>query len=182
MKLNQKQRKISFVTGIFLLGIVLGVLLGNVLFSRAIEPLYKVIRVSLAVEENLKARRLERKGDILGALAHQKNAVLFYSKKHINALTPSENGIDSMFAYLILGEIYPSDVGENNVEALERARLAYLLEKSGAVREAQLEWKAAAQLMGHNNVERVKSIIEYLKKNSDEDLMIEVENTYLGKE
>jgi hypothetical protein len=148
------------------------------------------IRISLASEEEFKATRAERKGDIFEALTHQWNAIIYSSPEYTQTFSPSNykdtDGLFSPFAYLILGEIIKTNdtnvIGKNRVEAIKRGYYAYLLEKSGSVAESEAEWKIAAELMGHNDIDKMKSTTRYLIKNRDESIMIEAENAVLGIE
>ncbi len=179
-----KLKKLLLTSGIFTLGVLSGFVLSSLLFSKSIPPRLHAVRVSLAGEENFRATREERNGNIEKALTHQRNAVTFSSPEYIATFDKyCDENLFSPFAYLLLDKVVASSGFDNaRNEALYRSSYAYLLEKNGAREAAEKEWKNAARLMGHNDIDKVKSMTEYLMKMRDEPSFIKAENTVLGVE
>ena len=82
----------------------------------------------------------------------------------------------------IIQESDPFGRGSELGESIERGRLAYLYEKKGLAEAALREWQKAAKLAGHDDIDKIKETIHYLKNNRDEDVLKKAEDSVIGVE
>tara|TARA_Y100000589_G_C26606463_1_gene408444 strand:+ start:263 stop:487 length:225 start_codon:yes stop_codon:yes gene_type:complete len=64
-------------------------------------------------------------------------------------------------------------------EGMDRGYLAYLLEKRGLQEQAEEEWKVAANLSGHADVERIKNLTHKIVESQDLEILIQAEKAVL---
>jgi hypothetical protein len=87
-------------------------------------------------------------------------------------------------SYVILNKVFksadPAGRGQRGVEAIHRGELALLMEKLEFNELAESEWKRAAKLHHNYDVEKMKSFVDYLRKNVDDELVKKAEDTLLG--
>lgn len=175
--------------GIFFAGIIVGVIGYNFLLTNLLSSHRKAIRTELTIEEEFRSTREERKGNYLNAMLHRWNAArlenpettLTFSSKHSN---DTDKDWFAPIGYVILNKMAinadPTDRAKRSIEGIHRANIALLMEKLGFHELAESEWTRAAKLYCDNNVETMKSSIEFLRKSIDDETLKKAEDAILG--
>ncbi|MDH3975363.1 MAG: hypothetical protein OEV42_13865 [Deltaproteobacteria bacterium] len=177
------------ILGTFFVGIIVGVIGYNFLLTNVLSSHRNMIRVQLAIEEEQRSTREERKGNNLNALLHRWNVarlenpetILTFSSKYSDE---SDKDWFAPISYVLLNKMTidadPMDRAKKSIEAIHRGNLALLMEKIGFNELAESEWEHAAKLDILNDVEKLKSRVEYLRKSVDDDLQKRAEDAVLG--
>ncbi len=97
-------------------------------------------------------------------LAHRKNVVDISSPDELRALNDTKATWKFGFPFAapileIIGDIPDRERALRIIKGINVAKLADTLDRLGMESEARLKWKEAAQLMGHNNIEKAKALI-----------------------
>jgi len=176
------------VIAILFCGIIIGIIESKFFIPKVLSSHRQIIRSEMIIEQEIKASREERKGNNLQALLHRWNAVSLYNPEATytfskNKSDESDTGWFASIAYIILADMSKSvdseGKGIKRAEGVQRGHLAFLMEKLGFKELGLSEWKKAANLQ-QVDVEKMKSIINYLRENVDDSLQKEAEDSVLG--
>jgi hypothetical protein len=148
------------------LGFVAGALSYGWLAARQLDALHGTVQVRFALEQEYRASRAERQGDLLAAWHHQRNVVEAQSDAWLHS-APAWGRLGPWFALdlAMLRRIQQatSREGRQRVEADVRGHLAWLLEAAGQPEQAAAEWERAAHLARSGSVSQLRERIAYLR-------------------
>ncbi|MGZ3524233.1 MAG: hypothetical protein ACXU9L_05525 [Thermodesulfobacteriota bacterium] len=166
-------KKVLLYTISVVIGVAAGIIFMGLLSVRASQMYLEVFRSNIIAEQMRLAAQAHEKGDKYSELVHRSNIVTF---SQIGDLDPMENmkgtwSFSFPFTSLVLERIGAgSDKGEKLNKgkriayAIDLGRLAEAMENLGLNSEAIPLWKESAKLMGHNDVEKVRSFVSGLHK------------------
>jgi|GEM_PF-4289673 len=175
--------------GIFLLGLLAGVLATESLES-SLRPTYRrVIGTTLKAEEEFKAGRAARENRPVEAAFHRWVVVNIQSEEGFGVFRETAKNIDDKsldFPLALLGFKWmrsPENVrrGEKIVQGQDRAKLALALEGIGQRDEAEKQWKEALVLQPGRTLEGVKESARKLLEMERTDLHRQAEDAVLDR-
>lgn len=170
---------------IFAAGFLIGVTLTSYLSMLASKSFVNIIRINYQTEQHLLAIKAKKNLDMKKAIVHYRNLVEASSNPGLYCFNEKRGlwSIDLPFTVFIMGDIAKTAPasGTEKVEAINRALLADVLEKSGDIDAANSEVKKSAKLMGFNadkEVQRLKSSVNNFLLSEEELFKIESQYTY----
>ena len=145
----------------------------------------QVVQMQFAIEQELRASRAERRGDLLAALHHRWNVVEAKSSAWMRQFETWERPAPWFpFQFLTLRKIYeqadPEGKGHEALEGIARGELARLLEVNGQPERAAHQWSAAAQLARQPDLRRMRELIASLHEQEATPAQLEAEEAVLG--
>jgi len=162
-----------------MVGLAVGIIFMGFLSVRASRIYLEVFRSSIIAEQTRLAAQAYEKGDRYSELVHRSNIVTFSQMGNLDTIEDMKGtwAFSFPFTSLILERIGAgSEKGKKMVYAIDLGRLAEAMENVGLTGEAIPLWKESAKLMGHNDVDRVKSSVSGLHKIESESLLQEPKN------
>jgi hypothetical protein len=166
-------------------GFIAGALVYGWFAAHTLDMRNQMVQTQFAVEQEFRAVRAERQGDLLGALHAQWSTVEARSAEwlHTNFETPPPW---FAFAFITLERIErstdPEGKGRRADQGLARGHLAYLLDANGYKTRAAEQWQVAAKLAGVKDSEKIQKLIATLRAQQDSELHRQVEQQFLGPE
>lgn len=166
-------KKIVICSLTFLAGIIIGVLIMGLLSMRASKMYLEVFRINYEHEQEMLAARARRDGALHWELAHRKNVVDVSLPNELLAFKDTAATWEFTFPFATpilerIRNIPEKDRAYQINKGVKLARLADTLERIGLRAEAVSTWKEAAKLMGHNDVEKARSLSKRLNQADDE--------------
>jgi len=156
---------------VFLGGFAAGAVSCGFVAARQTRFQNELIQTHFQIEQELRASRAERSGDLLAALHHRWNSVEAHSGSWMNAI---ENwDVPAPWypvQFHILKSIRGGDEGRRIGEGIDRGHLAWLLEANGFSERAAHEWKRSAELTPGRSVADQKKLIQVLRESFDTEL------------
>ena len=187
--MNSKMKTVIKGAGIFILGLVAGVLATESLESY-LRPTYRrVIGTTLKAEQEFKASRAARENRPVEAAFHRWVVVNIESEEGFDVFQEKAKNIDDKsldFPLALLGFKWmrsPENVkrGEKIVQGQDRAKLALELEGLGLRDEAEKQWRSAQELQSGRTLEAVKESARKMMEIEKTDLHRQAEDAVLGK-
>lgn len=156
---------------VFLAGFAAGGLTYGFVAARQTRFQNELIQMHFGIEQEFRASRAERNGDLLAALHYRWNSVEAHSRSWMNAIQGWETPAPW---YPVQFRILRSLLGHNRHgkgqrlnEAIDRGHLAWLLDANGFSERAADEWARSAQLAGGRSVADQKKLIHLLRESFD---------------
>jgi hypothetical protein len=158
---------------VFLSGIVIGILIMGFLSMRASRVYLEVFRISYEHEQEMLAARARQSGALHWELVYRKNVVDVSPPSGLRSLKDTAATWEFTFPFAApilkaIGDIPQKDRAYQINKGVNLARLADALERAGLRDEAAAAWKEAIKLMGHNDVEKARSLVKSLNQADDE--------------
>ena len=156
----------------FLTGIVIGILIMGFLSMKASRTYLEVFRISYEHEQERLAARACQSGALHWELAHRKNVVDLSLPSDLSSLENTEATWDFTFPFTApilkaIGDIPQKDRAYQKNKGANLARLADALERAGLHDEAESTWKEALRLMGHNDMEKARALVQTFNQADD---------------
>ena len=156
-----------------LAGIIIGILIMGLLSMRASKMYLEVLRINYEHEQEMLAARARRDGALHWELAHRKNVVDVCLPNELRAFEDTAAMWEFSFPFTtpileMIGDIPEKYRAYQIHKGFKIARLADTLERFGLRNEAASTWKEAAKLLGHNDVEKARSLVKRLNQADDE--------------
>jgi hypothetical protein len=187
--MKQKIIKALKISGIFMLGLIIGGVLMNLLHMYVRSTYRETIRIDLNTEQKFLAGRAAREGDKLRALSHQWNVVDTEAKDGFRAFQKERNKeIDSSFFFpfvmVVLDEMVRPIGGMQGKsarisEGIERGKLALYLESIGKNQEGEKQWEMARALTNKKSTEDIRKLILKLREQETTDAYLQAERAIL---
>jgi hypothetical protein len=180
--------RILKISGIFLLGVIVGAVLMNLLYMY-VRPVYRhMIRTQIKTDQQFLASRATREGNKIEAAMHRWFVLEMDSEKsrHEKSDRESDSSFLFPFYWAPLRKQADSRAKERPQnyrhieEGMERAWLAAALEDINEKQEASKQWLKAQTLLGESSVENTRKIIFDLLEKEKTDTYIEGEKMILG--
>lgn len=151
-------RRTLRVAAVFAAGLVVGVIATNLLGMMARRQYREILRVDMAVEQEMLAARARRQGDLLGAVLHRWASVQSQAKDGFGAFRDDWGAhaeAEQQFSFpvyaIVLGEMQktsdPDGRGQRALEGLDRGKYAVALEEFDQIETATAQWQLAAKLL-----------------------------------
>lgn len=137
---------------VFLVGFICGALSLDLLCMNALRVQKSILRYNLSGEQELLSRRAERESNYMRALVHRWNAVDALSEDGFRVFRPElarKYGDGLLFpfkAMVIRQKLVVSQKQQRFNEGIQRAQLAFTMEKVGMREAAEEQWNMATQL------------------------------------
>jgi len=190
--MKQKIIKALKISSIFMLGLIVGAVLMNLLHIYVRSTYRDTIRIDLKQEQEFLAGRAARNGDKLRALSHQWNVVDAEAKDGFRAFRQDRNKeTDSSFLFpfymvVLKAMVQPKEgmqeKGARISEGIERGKLALALEAVGANEESNNQWEIARTLTKYKSNEEIRRLILKLKEQENTETYLQAEKTILGED
>jgi hypothetical protein len=173
---------VALLSGV--VGLVAGVLVYGWFAAHSLGMWNRIVQTEFATEQEFRAARAEREGDLLAALHHRWNVVEAGSPDWLRMFQTWEAPAPWFAAqFSMLGRMFegadPSGRGERVVHAIARGQLARLLEANGHVERAAHEWGAAAQL-SQRDEQRMRELVASLHGQETSGTAVRAEDAVLG--
>ncbi len=145
-----------------------------------------LVQVNFAIEQEARATRAERRGDLLEALHRRWNVVDAKSRegwlRDFETWKPPSLLFPLYFATLRkmweAGD--PSGRGSDRLRGIAHGQLAHMLEVNGQPDRAAPEWKTATALNGYPDEARTRKLIELVRKTEANKFQVQLEDAVLG--
>lgn len=163
-----------------LAGIVIGILIMGFLSMKA-SPMYlEVFRLNYEHEQEMLAARARQSGTLHWELAHRKNVVDVSPPSDLRSLKDTAATWDFAFPFAApvlkaMGDIPQKERAYQKNKGVNLARLADTLERAGLRDEAAATWQEAIKLMGHNDIEKARALVQTLNQ-ADDELLKSIES------
>jgi hypothetical protein len=162
-------KKIVIYSLTFLAGIIIGILIMGLLSMRASKMYLEVFRIKYEHEQEMLAARARRDGAPHWELVHRKNVVDVSQPSGLRSFEETAAAWEFAFPFATpilekIGDIPDKERAYQINKGVKLARLAEALKRIGLRDEAVSTWKEAAKLLGHNDVEKARSIVEQLNQ------------------
>ena len=164
-------------------GLALGALGAGALWAHTL-PIYNrhVVQLNFAIEQEFRATRAERLGDMLAALHHQRNSVEAESEEWLHLFGHWEP-VQPWFPLVLLAmEGIAVTDGEyaGVAEALQRGQLARLLDLNGYAERAAEEWRRAGELWPRS-LEHLRKSVAGTRADMEAEWRVQAEIAVLGQ-
>lgn len=187
--MNIKLIKALKISSIFMMGIIVGAVLMNLLHMYIRPVFLRIIQTDYEVEQELLATRAARNNDNLRAVLHRWNLA---ESSSLQVFNKDKYKNDTVASFLFPFYLVPLNMmtkaqeislgnGEKIVESINRGKLAVALESIGQRSEAEKQWAAAKLLYPGKSIEAMRSQALRLMKHENSDLQIEAEKTILDR-
>lgn len=155
-----------------LTGIVIGILIMGLLSIKASHTYLEVFRLNYEHEQEMLAARARQSGALHWELGYRKNVVDLSLPSDLHSLKNTEATWDIVFPFAApileaIGDMPQKDLAYQKNKGVNLARLADALERAGMHDEAESTWKEALRLMGHNDMEKAKALVQTLNQADD---------------
>jgi len=165
-------------------GFIAGALAYGWFAAHTLDTRNKMIQTQFGIEQEFRAARAERQGDLLAALHHQWNVVEARSSDWLHEFANWETPAPWFaFYFAILDKIMrgadPEGKGRQVDQGLARGHLARLFDGNGYKPRAAEQWQLAAEL-GRMDTEKMHKLIATLRAQQDSELHRQAEQTILG--
>jgi len=189
--MNTKLIKALKISGIFVLGVIVGAILMNLLHMYVRPVFLRIIQTEYEVEQELLAARATRNNDNLRAVLHRWNLVESESSS-LQVFRKNKYQNDTAASFLFPFYLVPLNMmtttqeqslekGGKIVESINRGKLAIALESIGQTSEAKKQWEAAKSITTGKSVEQLRDQALRLMKLENSDLQIEAEKAILDR-
>jgi hypothetical protein len=160
--------------------------------ARSLGDWNRLVQLRFAIEQEARATRAERRGDLLEALHRRWNVVDAESGRgwlhEFDTWKPPVFLVPSEFANLL--EVYEGDpnaecpvtdvsCGRNASLAIAHGQLARLLEMFEPARAAD-QWKTATTVAGYPDEARTKKLIGFMQEHDANKFQVQLEDAVLG--
>jgi hypothetical protein len=169
---------------VFLGGFAAGALTYGFVAARETQFQNELIQTHFRIEQEFRASRAERGGNLLAALHYRWNSVDAHSRSWMNAIQSWEvpgpwYPVQLHILRSIRGDAKRYEKGVRIAEAIGRGHLAWLLDANGFAERAAQEWERSAELTGRS-VAHQKELIHLLRESFDTDAHKAAEVAVLG--
>jgi hypothetical protein len=189
--MKQKIIKALKISGIFMLGLIAGAVLMNLLHMYVRSTFLRIIQTEYEVEQELRATRAARNNDNLQAVVHRWNLVESESSA-LHAYRKDKYKNETLSSFLFPFYLVPLNLmtateeqslkkGAKIVESINRGKLAIALESLGQTSEAKKQWEMAKLLYPGKSIEELRDQALGLMKLENSDLQIEAEKAMLDR-
>jgi hypothetical protein len=189
--MNTKLIRVLKISGIFVLGVIVGAILMNLLHMYVRPVFLRIIQTEYEVEQELLAARATRNNDNLRAVLHRWNLVESESSS-LQVFRKNKCQNDTAASFLFPFYLIPLNMmtmtqeqslekGGKIVESLNRGKLAIALESIGQTSEAKKQWEAAKSITPGKSIEQLREQTLRLMTLENSDLQIEVEKAILDR-
>lgn len=187
--MNIKLIKTLKISGIFVLGIIVGAVLMNLLHMYVRPVFLRIIQTEYEVEQEALATRATRNNDNLQAVLHRWNLA---ESSSLQVFKKDKYKNDTVASFLFPFYLVPLNMmteaqekslekGEKIVESINRGKLAVALESIGQRSEAEKQWEAAKLLYPGKSIDELRNQTLRLMKLENSDLQIEAEKAILDR-
>ncbi len=152
------------------LGFIFGLAVMGLLSARAGHMYLEILKSQYVWEQEALALRAQQRGDIEDAVHRYLNVVDATSATGLETFDPDRIYWTFSFPFqaVALKKISsysdPSGIGRSRTEGVNRAKLGLFLEKVEQKEAALKQYKIAAQLLGYDDIEKVRAnAIEFIK-------------------
>ena len=141
-----------------------------VIGSIAYDSYLYVMKTHFRGYQTIKSIQSMHDGNTIRAIACQQNIVDTYNSNYFALLINDrekfnlEQALNSFIVKRVIESTY-SEKGERSSEAIDRGRLAFLLDSIGMKSYADEEWKRATELIGYSNKDAFKEMISRIINN-----------------
>jgi hypothetical protein len=181
-------RKTLSITGIFLLGFIVGMTSLNLLYMHLNKTYINVLLHGIEFEQGLLASKTAREGDTIRSLVHRWNVVDATTANGFRSLrtTTMQDEFFYPFAMLVIKQMQENTQykegkvkGERMIEGINRGKLAKTLEALGENELADKQWEWANSLMENRGIKATQRFVEEEIEQENSQLHIDVEDKYL---
>jgi hypothetical protein len=189
--MKKKIIKALKISGIFMMGLIAGAVLMNLLHMYVRPVFLRIIQTEYEVQQELLATRAARNNDNLQAVVHRWNLVESESSS-LHAFKKDKYKNETLSSFLFPFYLVPLNLmtasqeqslekGAKIIESINRGKLAIALESSGQTAEAKRQWEIAKLLCPGKSIEELRAQALRLMKLENSDLQIEAEKAILDQ-
>jgi hypothetical protein len=167
------------------LGLLVGAATYGWVAARSLGAWNQVVQTQFAVEQEQRAVRAERQGDLLAALHHRWNVVDARSAGWLHQFETWEPPAPWFaFQFLMLEKLAesadPQGEGHRVDEGIARGQLGRLLEANGRPERGAREWTTAAELATRSDPKEARELVASLHEKEASPLHLQAEEAVLG--
>jgi hypothetical protein len=178
--MKTKIKKYLFHTTIFAGGLILGVVIMGYLSARAGKTFLEAFRISYYQEQLELAAKAHREGDKYAEFVYRNNVIDVLPMGKLEVIENMKTTWTFSFPFAapildLIADVPDLEKGRRISYGIELGRLAEATENIGLKEEADKLWKESAKLIGHNDINKVRSLVASIHK-IEEDV-----NAQMGK-
>jgi hypothetical protein len=171
--MKTKIKKYLFHTTIFVGGLILGVVIMGYLSARAGKTFLEAFRISYYVEQLELAAKAHREGDKYAEFVCRNNVVDMLPMGKLKVIEDMKTTWTFSFPFAapildLITDVPELERGRRISYGIELGRLAEATEHIGLKEEADKLWKESVKLIGHNDINRVRSLVAGFHKAEDD--------------
>src|SRR5712691_9848090 len=166
-------------------GFVAGALTYGWFAAHTLDARNEMVQTRFAIEQEFRATRAERQGDLLAALHYQWNAVEARSPDWLHEFTMWKApapwfAVEFTILDKVMRDADPKGKGRQVAQGIALGHLARLLAANGYKPRAVEQWQRATDLTGQSNSEKMRELIVSLRAQQDSELHRQAEQAVLG--